>query len=36
MTSARKFESTHPWLSFGLDLGRAPIELWLLLGEMRS
>lgn len=36
MTQSRKFEATHPWLTFRLDLHRAPIDLWLLLGEMRS
>lgn len=35
-TSQRKYESSHPWLTFRLELTRAPIELWLLLGEMRS
>jgi cell filamentation protein, protein adenylyltransferase len=26
----------HPWISFNLDLSKAPPELWLLLGEARS
>lgn len=33
---AREYEQSHPWLTFRLDLGRAPAELWLLLGEAVS
>jgi Fic family protein len=27
---------SHPWISFSLDLKRAPTDFWLLLGEARS
>jgi Fic family protein len=30
------FEQTHPWLTFRLDLSRAPWHLWLLAGEAVS
>lgn len=36
MTSGRTYESTHPWLSFRVDLKSAPPRLWMLLGEARS
>jgi len=33
----RKYQETHPWLSFQpLDLRRAPPKLWMQLGEARS
>lgn len=32
----RTYERTHPWISFGIDLGPASPELWLLLGEAQS
>ena len=32
----RTYESTHPWLTFTLDLRAAPHTLWLLLGEAQS
>jgi Fic family protein len=32
----REYERSHPWLTFRIDLGRAPAELWLLLGEAVS
>ena len=32
----REYEQSHPWLTFWLDLGRAPADLWLLLGEAVS
>lgn len=32
----REYHRTHPWITFQLDLKRAPIELWLLLGEAQS
>jgi Fic family protein len=35
-TRRRTYEETHPWLTFKLDLSRAPISLWTLLGEARS
>jgi Fic family protein len=32
----RKYEKSHPWLRFDAQLARAPIPLWLMLGEARS
>lgn len=32
----RKYEESHPWITFELDLGRAPISLWMLLGAAES
>lgn len=32
----RRYEGTHPWLKFSLDLSRADATLWMLLGEARS
>jgi hypothetical protein len=32
----RTFEKTHPWISFRVDLRKAPPDLWLLLGEAAS
>jgi len=32
----RTFERTHPWISFRLDLSKAPVEFWVLLGEAAS
>jgi Fic family protein len=32
----RKYEKSHPWLTFQANLERAPKALWLLLGEARS
>lgn len=32
----RAYESSHPWLRFGADLTRLPVEFWMLLGEARS
>ena len=32
----RTFEKTHPWISFRVDLSRAPADLWLALGEASS
>lgn len=32
----RKYERTHPWITFSLDLSRASHRLWLLLGEAGS
>ncbi len=29
----RKYESTHPWIRFRLDLDRAPRQAWVLLGQ---
>lgn len=36
MKKPRKYEQTHPWLNFVIDLKDAPISLWMLLGEARS
>jgi Fic family protein len=33
---SRRYLSTHPWITFRADLSRAPVSLWLLLGEARS
>ena len=35
-TSSRAYEQTHPWVSFGLDLSRAPYRLWVDLGAIQS
>lgn len=35
-TSGRKFQDSHPWLSFAVDLREAPASLWILLGEAQS
>ncbi len=32
----RKYEKSHPWLTFRANLQGAPPTLWLLLGEARS
>jgi Fic family protein len=32
----RKYEETHKWISFGFNLGNAPPELWINLGEAAS
>jgi len=31
-----KYESTHPWLTFSIDLRKADPRLWILLGECKS
>lgn len=36
MNHQRAYQRSHPWLTFELDLARAPIELWLRLGEACS
>jgi len=36
MTKTRKYEITHPWLTFKLDLGQFDYDLWLALGEAAS
>jgi Fic family protein len=35
-TPEQTYLRTHPWLTFRLDLAKAPWELWMLLGEVRS
>jgi Fic family protein len=32
----RKFEKSHPWISFSVSFKDAPAQLWLLLGEAAS
>jgi hypothetical protein len=32
----RKYETTHPWLQFALDLRKIPYDLWIALGECQS
>ena len=32
----KTYESTHPWLKFAVDLGKAPHEFWVTLGECQS
>lgn len=36
LTPHRTFETTHPWLQFKADLRKAPVELWMVLGECQS
>jgi Fic family protein len=33
MVNKREYEKTHPWISFRLDLTRAPGPMWLWLGQ---
>jgi len=35
-TPERAYSTTHPWITFRVDLSRAGAELWMLLGEARS
>jgi cell filamentation protein, protein adenylyltransferase len=35
-TLGRRYEETHPWIRFRVDLRPAPAEFWMLLGEARS
>jgi Fic family protein len=32
----RKYEETHPWITFEADLRRVPVHLWVFLGECQS
>jgi len=32
----RTYEKTHPWLTFSANLSRAPVDLWLMLGQCQS
>ena len=32
----REYEKTHPWITFSIDLSRAPHTLWMELGECSS
>lgn len=36
MPALRKFETSHPWLTYKLDLRRALPRLWISLGEAQS
>ena len=31
-----EYERTHPWIKFSANLSRAPISLWMMLGEAKS
>jgi len=33
MTRHRKYQQSHPWITFQADFREAPAQLWLLLGE---
>lgn len=35
-TNPRTYSRTHPWLKFEADFSRAPVELWVMLGECQS
>lgn len=32
----RTYLKTHPWINFQVDLSKAPVRLWLMLGEAKS
>ncbi len=32
----KRYEKTHPWIKFSIDLRRSPPSLWLTLGECQS
>lgn len=32
----REYVKTHPWLTFSADLSKAPMDLWMMLGECKS
>jgi Fic family protein len=34
--TVRAYETSHPWITFSVDLRRLPTEAWMLLGEVRS
>ncbi|MBI3916116.1 MAG: Fic family protein [Betaproteobacteria bacterium] len=36
MPALRKYETSHPWLSFNLDLRQVSARLWIALGEAQS
>ena len=36
MKERRKYETSHPWLTFNLDTRKLPAAIWILLGEARS
>ena len=36
MTENRKYQDTHPWLTFSADLRKASPKLWFMLGECQS
>jgi Fic family protein len=35
-TPERQYRTSHPWITFRLELGHAGAEFWMLLGEARS
>lgn len=36
MTSKRSYETSHPWLTFSIDLRQMSARFWLALGEIKS
>jgi cell filamentation protein, protein adenylyltransferase len=36
LKAVRRYESTHPWITFNVDLRSANPELWMMLGECQS
>jgi len=36
MPVTRRYETSHPWLTFRLDAEKIPAAVWILLGEARS
>lgn len=36
VTNVRKYQQSHPWIAFRVDLSHAPVDLWLALGECHS
>lgn len=36
MTSHRTYETTHPWLTFAVDLTRASAPFWIMVGKCQS
>jgi len=32
----RRYEETHPWITFSMNLSQAPVTLWVILGECNS
>jgi len=35
-TFSRKYEATHPWITFEVDLRELPFEFWIVLGECQA
>ncbi|HET7213083.1 MAG TPA: Fic family protein [Terriglobia bacterium] len=36
MTQNRSYEKSHPWITFRVDLRKAPPDFWIMLGECHS